>query len=448
MLDDGFNAYFDRYRRDAILLHKPYPPHRAPQTNSKFGGLPRLPLDFSWPIDENGTPLHFLAQIDCSDLKIASALPDTGVLFFFARDDEEQLWDGDAPKHSAVVIYAPNANAAIPIREHPADLPPIQGSYYKAKAWQNLFLEDEAGPCVHVEWPIQPLVIDTWPDSLWDEAFEDLATTNWVTRLTQALASKSSKSMRIEAQDENQRRIAYHECLEARRIDAFVRATGAPIPEANRATMVRDIARQIFQHAEAGPEAFPHFWCQIDYAARAFIGSFGRDLTHHTFDEMQLPRARDWIREAQAVGGATAVDDADKAAFRAWLMTLHKPRVGVHSPSLTPYDTCVFQAVRLNIRSWAGDPANSASIAPFIFAVMEPVLDSGWGLQYSQMLGHAPSAQEPLHPDDPTICLLNLTSDSTLGWMFGDVGNATFYISPDALANHDFSQIEAAVVGH
>lgn len=74
--------------------------------------------------------------------------------------------------------------------------------------------------------------------------------------------------------------------------------------------------------------------------------------------------------------------------------------------------------------------------------------DSAWGIQYSQMLGHAPSSQQARMTDDPTVCLLNLASDAGLGWMFGDVGEATYWIEPDALARRDFAAVEASLEGH
>lgn len=443
MPEYDFDPLFARYRRDAILLYRPYPPHLKTSTNSKFGGLPRLPADIAWPRDAHGTALHFLAQIDCSDIKISSRLPDKGVLFFFGRDDEEQLW-ADTPK-SASVIYSKEATASTVHQSPPPDLPPIGGEYYKAYAWRNLLLADEVGPNVHVEWPIQPLPIDSWPDTLFEDGPPETASFDWRHLLKQLLERKPQAES---WQDEQKRYVAYTDRHEELRNDAFVRATGKPILEWNPLAGEREAAQRIFDHADAGPDAFPHFWIQIEYAVRTFIGSFGDRPTHGTYDEKHLLSARNWLRKAQATNGMAEVNAADKAAFRIWLMRLHKPRKGPPSP--TPYAECVFHAVRLNIRSWAGDPDLSAKITPIVYGAMEPYLsgNSAWGLQYSQMLGHAPSAQSPLHPDEPDICLLNLASDAALGWMFGDVGNATFFIMPDALAKLDFSQVEADVVGH
>ncbi|HEV7343620.1 MAG TPA: DUF1963 domain-containing protein [Sphingopyxis sp.] len=445
MIESDIDAYFAQFRRDAILLHRPYPPHDGPPTNSKFGGLPRLPADYAWPRDKNNAPLHFLAQIDCADIKVATPLPDRGVLFFFGRDDDEQIWDADnAPGRSTSVIYALDAFARTPLRDHPSDLGPIGGTYFRAKAWQNLLLKDEDGPRVHVEWPILPLRIDSWPDTLFDEPANENGPFDWL----QALRNRLQRRPQPSWEDEQKRYEAYAYRHQILRAAAFARATGKPILPWNAASDGRDVAERLFERANCGPEAFPHFWIQIEYAARTFIGNFGGSPSHPIYDEQQLPTALAWLDRARAADAAAAVGDPDKASFRRWLMTLEKPLNG--PKRRTPYAQCVFHAVRLNIRSWARDPALSAKIASFAYAEMEPHMsgNSVWGLQYSQMLGHAPSAQEPLHPDDPTLCLLNLASDPVLGWMFGDVGNATFYSPPDALARRDFADVAGEVVGH
>jgi hypothetical protein len=38
----SFDEVFRRYRRDAVLLHQPYPPHAGRRTNSKFGSRTNL----------------------------------------------------------------------------------------------------------------------------------------------------------------------------------------------------------------------------------------------------------------------------------------------------------------------------------------------------------------------------------------------------------------------
>jgi hypothetical protein len=163
-IDRIINRLLNRYRGDAVLLHRPYPPHIAARTNSKLGGLPRLPEYYEWPRTPNGLPLHFLAQIDRADIGLGSPLPPRGVLFFFRRNDEEQIWRADRPEDACRVLYVQDAFAATPQHAAPADLPAI-GGYYPPPFARPFLHPGEAGPNIHVEWPIQPLGFDSWPVS-------------------------------------------------------------------------------------------------------------------------------------------------------------------------------------------------------------------------------------------------------------------------------------------
>jgi hypothetical protein len=51
----------------ALLFHSPFA--RCDDATSWIGGAPRAPGDFEWPNDTDGTPLHFMAQIDLASLK-------------------------------------------------------------------------------------------------------------------------------------------------------------------------------------------------------------------------------------------------------------------------------------------------------------------------------------------------------------------------------------------
>jgi hypothetical protein len=51
----------------ALLFHSPFA--RSDDATSWIGGAPKAPSNFEWPKDTDGTPLHFIAQIDLASLK-------------------------------------------------------------------------------------------------------------------------------------------------------------------------------------------------------------------------------------------------------------------------------------------------------------------------------------------------------------------------------------------
>ncbi len=57
-------------------------------TDSKVGGTPYLPRGEAWPVDANGTPMVFLAQVDCAQLAPLPDFPHTGLLQFFTGADD------------------------------------------------------------------------------------------------------------------------------------------------------------------------------------------------------------------------------------------------------------------------------------------------------------------------------------------------------------------------
>lgn len=442
----------NRYRRDAILLHRPYPPYAAAGTKSKFGGLPALPPGTEWPRMATGTPLHFLAQVDCGAMPVRSALPERGMLFFFGQDSEEQIWDpdyvGDRPWR---VIYAPDAAGADAPRAAPPDLPPIGDSYPRPN-WRPFLLDGEAGPKVHVEWPIELRRMDTWPDTgaltQADLGQEDGA--GWRSRLL-AVVNKEKQAQK-QAEETALVWDGYSAALETRRADAFYAASGyaRPVPQQGEIYLRNTrLAMRILQE-DGGAQAWPDRWVHIGFFCRALRAGLERPSARKNIEDAdtRIAAAAAWIARADAADPAAPVPAAERVDFRRWATSLRRGEAEV------PLDFAVadwiLEASKAAIRSFAHDRELARLIAPTLYEVMAPFFqgDSAEGIQYSQMLGHAPSSQQARETDDPTLCLLNLASDAGLGWMFGDVGEATYWIAPDALARRDFDAAWATLEGH
>lgn len=65
---------------------------------SKFGGLPYLPLNQPYPVDDDGSPLILLAQFNFAELPALENFPDKGILqFYIAADDDLYGADFDQP---------------------------------------------------------------------------------------------------------------------------------------------------------------------------------------------------------------------------------------------------------------------------------------------------------------------------------------------------------------
>jgi hypothetical protein len=418
------DALLERHRKPAIVLHRPYPPTTAPTVRSRLGGLPTLPAGLDWPRGSNGVPLHFMAQIDCADLPQLGALPAAGTLFFFAREDEEMVWGEGDPADDCRVLYAPQP---VPERPTPAppDLPPLKDAHasensYYAPDW---VLPGEDGPAVHHSWPLVALRIDSWPD-------------------------RSALDGHIG--DDYDRRV------DALRAATVMAATGLP----SHSEYVPDWS--LFP-VDRGGSRFPQLGIMIDRVARRMLRQIIDNQRHSEGDQALVfdPASR-WVARAKEIGLAGIPSAADIDAFGTWLK-----RLSAELPATSwlrhKLDRIFTGALLDTIAYGAGVPEIAARIPPYFYNVLEnhhlPFTQSKHGAHVAckpwrigarchQMLGHVPSSQGAMPVDSDTVCLLQLTTDDAIDFTFGDVGEATFWIEADDLANRRFDTVRATMQGH
>ncbi len=417
MADGGeTDELFRRYRREGVLLHQPWPPHAGPPTNSHFGGLPRLPGGHPWPRTSSGKPLHFLAQIDCADIRFSTPLPDQGVLFFFGRDDVHGAWHGQRPESdSCRVLFALDASARTPTRQPPAELTPLNPPGTEPDN-------------IHPAWPVVPYRFDTFPDeSGLPEAGRPDARgwRRWVDRLVRGASSEREIGADVRA--------AYDEQLGSRRAEALVAATGARPPgRPMTAWGAADAGAALFGFAASGPESFPRHWAYVRHLVPEIMD---RPLVWSRGEEMpgaRVAEAERWLRRSRQGPLHRPVAEDDRQAFRAWLS------------GIQDYPRLVFRGAAGTIHSWAGDPGLAALVPDHVYAACAP---SFYGYhedypRFSQMLGHAPASHQARDVDDPMVCLLSLDTDLALGWQFaGSEGRCTFWIPPGDLARREFGNV-------
>lgn len=506
---DKVDRILESLRAPAIMLHRPYPPIDLP-FRSRLGGLPLLPEAHQWPHghgSDGRVPLHFLAQIDCSELpRVDARLPTTGMLFFFARDDEEQLWEGGEPRDSMRVIYAPNVPPDTPPQAPPPDLPPIRGRragdsmlQIERPPWP---LPEEDGPKTHSSWPLVALRIDSWPDcsAIYEtQAFRELvgeagATSFGLPELRPFFA-------------------LYEERVRALRVGAAIAATGLPTETTigpHWGGRVGDLRLMLPADSRKDSVPFPKSGAMIDKIARMIAVDAINLIPHRSYQQDEQQRqlrryeaeARQWIALAREIGHDAAPSDAEADEFRRWLSALadqdptsgerRTPAAGapfrfrlpemlvkalskviVRAPNAQRTSTgtppALFQYRLANIFTKAlsrvvvhaaGSPRAAALIPPNFFDLFENehlpvetkyVFENGRrfrrpSAKIHQMLGHAPSQQDARPIDDETVLLLQLMSDDALDMGFGDCGAAYFWIGADDLTERRFENAWSEIV--
>ncbi|WP_160637247.1 DUF1963 domain-containing protein [Pseudoflavonifractor sp. 60] len=100
-------------------------------TDSKADGVPYLPKDQPWPRDAKGTPLLFLAQINCTQLVPLPDFPHTGLLQFFVGADD--LWGMDFDNMTNTggfrVLYWETVDPSVTEADVAAKRPPVPQEY-------------------------------------------------------------------------------------------------------------------------------------------------------------------------------------------------------------------------------------------------------------------------------------------------------------------------------
>jgi hypothetical protein len=105
----------------ALLFHSPF--DRSDDVTSWIGGEPKAPGNFEWPDDRDGTPLHFMAQIDLASLKPEPqtglrppGLPAEGALLVFIGKSYACRILNASQMAQAVILPPPKDLA--PVRKH------------------------------------------------------------------------------------------------------------------------------------------------------------------------------------------------------------------------------------------------------------------------------------------------------------------------------------------
>ncbi|PID37235.1 MAG: hypothetical protein CR993_01195 [Rhodobacterales bacterium] len=104
-----------------LLLQSPF--MKNADTRSWLGGLPCVPKSFTWPVNKEGKPQYFLAQIDLNALTAPAHWPRKGALlvFFSTTTGENGQWQDEVSCH--LLTEAEMTHAVE--RPCPKNLPPL-----------------------------------------------------------------------------------------------------------------------------------------------------------------------------------------------------------------------------------------------------------------------------------------------------------------------------------
>jgi uncharacterized protein YwqG len=93
---------------------------------SRLGGFPDLPAGLPWPVDDDGAPLSFIAQLELGQMAahdVEGILPRTGLLSFFYEAATQSAWGYAPADHGAWAVVHTASGIAVEPREVPDTVP-------------------------------------------------------------------------------------------------------------------------------------------------------------------------------------------------------------------------------------------------------------------------------------------------------------------------------------
>lgn len=439
----------DWHEQYGILARRPFPPVNLQTAYSQLGGLPDLVSSESWPRASDGTPLHFLARIDCSELPEARGhLPSTGILQFFARVDGDMDWGNDSTAHSRVLY---NEFRTGRTTSPPSDLPPIEGGWHRYDREMRLPTEPE-----RKHYPNWPLVFDsirTWPLLPYDPS----------------LAVKSAD---------------FYVEVDRARAAEIVRATGYSTkallgPRWGHLAFDKNGNREVVLPGRPlRSSAFPQAWILIERISRSLarlahdekakiVSSQGGSPTKSGADPIGLLEDFDrvhqlaisWIERAKVSGLDEPTTEAVATEFMDWLRPLSADcRWEIQLLVMRSVERGMSAAVK-----YCGGSSKAASLVPVVYMNCledEHLLTSvdSFGIEvdaprrsirtaHHQLLGHAPAPNGSGPGSANDVLLLHLVSDGGVDFMFCDCGEIQFWMDAHDLIAKRFDRVRANTQG-
>lgn len=366
-----------------LFLIPDYPPSKADFGKfSHLGGFPSLPTGTDWPRNPDGKPIHFLGQINLSDLPKETIVdhldepipnfPTSGALYFFIDCEGFNIWE--KPETSHQVIYYSGTVTGLKPTSAPADLPAHNGgeSGTLANTHAPYFVQPDPRPLIllpHVPLSFKPASMltgsphkDGWPQPV----FAD-----W----TKVQHGKE------------------------------------------------------YSHSRLFETAFPWRWLMLERIALSILNI--RPSPEPDWLTTVRVRALKWAEQASAFEPQAIVPDTVGSSFRAWLI------------ELAPLDSyCMASAINEGMgAAWpyvvfGGDECH---LPPELVNACRPIVSPNAGSGH-KMFGSGASVQGVAMTDEYHMLLLRLESDLALDFCWGDAGVLQFSMRMDDLVARNFDR--------
>jgi hypothetical protein len=412
--------------RLAVVFQAQYPPTHGELGSTYFGGRPQLPDGLAWPtVTTSGAAyaLNFLGQVDLSD--VARVLPDAplpgkGVLYFFL--DTSTITDGDLHERTFEkgqpwrVLFAPHTSPPAKSSAAPHNRIPCFGVTYDDAPWEMKWTK-------HVQWRGRNYAFEFPRIAMRARPFES----------SPSGTSPEAKLQRLQ------------------------RAFGPPVPHLIKPEYTASRGRQLWR-PDAG---FPATQIYLEIIAggllKAILGPF-REQRLQTLGQPYV----DALKRLLAGIGETSLFAATSTEERSRINRILDDLVHADDGALYRLNEILREAyVWGTVLSLAHSSAAAQTVPQALVKIPQslfaPLRTAGFyadkldriDTTLHQMLGYGTEVQgQAAERQESHILLMQFDTDESMGWMFGDMGNAQFWITPDDLAARRFDRVTVTVEGH
>jgi uncharacterized protein DUF1963 len=419
----------------AAAFQAQYPPTHGATGSTYFGGRPQLPGGLAWPTVTTGGvayALNFLGQVDLSDVARVlpnAPLPGEGVLYFFL--DTSLITDGGLQDWTFEkgrpwrVLFAPHSSPSATPAAAPRDRIPCFGVPF------------ENVPDLRVTYPGPPWELNWTQHVRWRQryyAFE--------------FPRIAVKARRFESSP--------HGTPSGVKAERLQRAFGPPVPHIIHPQ--HTASRGQLWRPDAG---FPATRIYLEIAAggllKATLGPFG-DQRLQTLGKPHVDALKGLLAGIGEASLFAATSTEERSRINRILDDL------VHADDGTAYklnevlrDAYVWGTVLSLTHSRAAAQTVPEPLVKIPQSLFAPFRRAGFQADkldridttLHQMLGNGAEVQgQAAERQESHVLLMQFDTDKSLGWMFGDMGNAQFWITPDDLAARRFERVTCTVEGH
>jgi hypothetical protein len=459
----------------AYILRPIYPTEAVVGAKRSYlGGLPQLPDHSEWPKARSGKPMSFLAQIAASDLPTSAAtksdFADNTILFFFLNCSLDENTDFEQMEAK---VTTSDAKGAMAERPAPKDLPSIVDVLGLSSGWKREAVKAFAP----TTFPKARLSITAVPTGVSEAQLE--SETKKLAELDRSLAESQKQGYEPET-IEAMRWAGESELRHRSRRSAFEIAAGSAFPAkvkglfGDRKIDVPWIDRPA-RTAEADDKVFdldPNFpWCWlfVEYFAMQMLEELSQNYRRKKlalWTGRLETEAEQWLARAQSSDRTSSLPPLDVAAFQDWMRRLFeawKTDDQIADEGLSEAEARELRMVRFtydgaargilihtlcdSMRELAATDTLQRLPAEFV-TLMQPALTTCQASYCHQMFGPSLNVQNAAFTQHSKVLLLQLVSDKRLGWMWGDMGAIQFWIEPEMLLKHDFSQVKVTLEGY